>query len=79
MTGKFRKVSKGSKKQIAAKAGTCLHLGFSVDLEIVQSLLGHSGAGFVCILHESDVFLCRNKTDFQQVRVSEVTKSVDDK
>lgn len=50
--------------------GTDLHLGLAVDLEIVQSILGHRRAGLVGVFHESDVSLGRDETDFDEVGVS---------
>jgi hypothetical protein len=50
--------------------GTDLHLGLAVDLEIVQSILGHRRTGLIGVFHESNVSLGRDKTDFDEVGVS---------
>ena len=43
---------------------------FAVQLVVVQRILRHSGAPFVHVLHERNVLLCRNETDFVKVGIS---------
>lgn len=48
-----------------------LHLGLSVDLEIMQRFLGDDGRVFVGVFDKGDVSARRDESDFEEVGVSE--------
>lgn len=52
-----------------------LDLVFSVELEIVKCIFGGTGTPLVQEFHERDIFLCRNKSNFVKVRVSDESGS----
>lgn len=56
---------------------TCLDFVLSVELVVVQSVLGNPCACLVHILHERDVPFCGNEPDFVQIWVSGECQSAD--
>lgn len=52
-----------------------LHLGLSIDLEIMQHILSDSRSGFIGIFDKGDIFLCGDSTNLDKSRMSETSAS----